>query len=138
MPSRASFAAVRRSVEREARSVGLLGRSNDMTPGDGLRPGFLANLDPSLTELIRQRAVVHHYPSGGMIVEANGRWTGIMLSGMARVFLRTPGGRQVTLRYARQGGSIGIASLLGGDTVSAPAGTAGFGLGARPPPGPPA
>jgi CRP-like cAMP-binding protein len=95
-----------------------------MTPGDGLRPGFLANLDPSLTELIRQRAVVHHYPSGGMIVEANGRWTGIMLSGMARVFLRTPGGRQVTLRYARQGGSIGIASLLGEDTVSAQAVTA--------------
>src|SRR3954452_10207700 len=56
-----------------------------------------------------------------MIVEANGRWTGIMLSGMARVFLRTPGGRQVTLRYARQGGSIGIASLLGEDTVSAQA-----------------
>lgn len=92
-----------------------------MTPGDGLSPGFLKNVEPSLADLIRQRAVVHHFPSGAMIVEADGRWTAIVLSGMARVFLPTPNGRQVTLRYAQAGGSIGIASLLAEDSVSAQA-----------------
>ena len=52
---------------------------------------------------------------------SDGHWTGIVLSGMARVFLRTPSGRQVTLRHARPGGSIGIGALLGEGAVSAQA-----------------
>ena len=92
-----------------------------MTPADNLAASFLANLDTSLVDAIRQRAVVHHHPSGDILCETNGHWTGILLSGMARVFLRTPGGRQVTLRHAQPGGSIGIAALLGEGAVSAQA-----------------
>ena len=64
---------------------------------------------------------MHHYRSGDMLVETDGLWTGIVISGMARVFLRTPTGRQVTLRHARAGGSVGIAALLGEGAVSAQA-----------------
>jgi CRP-like cAMP-binding protein len=72
-----------------------------MYQGGSLRGSFLANLEPRLTDSIRQRAVVHHHPSGDTIVsETEGRWTGIVLSGMARVFLHTETGRQVTIRYA--------------------------------------
>jgi CRP/FNR family transcriptional regulator len=79
-------------------------------------------VDPSVVDAIRQRAVVHHHPSGSIVVsEDDGKWTGIVLSGMARVFLRTPDGRQVTLRHARAGGSIGIGALLGEGAVSAQA-----------------
>ena len=93
-----------------------------MKQAGSLGGGFLANLEPSLTDSIRQRAVVHHHPSGDTIVsEAEGRWTGIVLSGMARVFLRTEAGRQVTIRHARRGATIGIAALLGEGLVSAQA-----------------
>lgn len=92
-----------------------------MTPADSLAESFLANLDSSVVDAIRQRAVVHHHPSGDILCETNGHWTGILLSGMARVFLRTPGGRQVTLRHAQPGGSIGIGALLGEGAVSAQA-----------------
>lgn len=89
---------------------------------NGLGGSFLASVDPSIVDAIRQRAVVHHHPSGGIVVsEEDGKWTGIVLSGMARVFLRTPDGRQVTLRHARAGGSIGIGALLGEGAVSAQA-----------------
>jgi len=54
-----------------------------------------------LLEAIRRRAVVHHHRSSDMVVSENERhWTGIVLGGMARVFLITKGGRQVTLRHA--------------------------------------
>jgi CRP-like cAMP-binding protein len=93
-----------------------------MKQASSLGGSFLATLEPSLTDSIRQRAVVHHHPSGDTIVsEAEGRWTGIVLSGMARVFLRTEAGRQVTLRHPRRGATIGIAALLGEGSVSAQA-----------------
>jgi CRP/FNR family transcriptional regulator len=93
-----------------------------MTSTNGLRASFLASVDPSTVDAIRQRAVVHHHTSGSLVVsEDEGNWTGIVLKGMARVFLRTPDGRQVTLRHARAGGSIGIGALLGKGAVSAQA-----------------
>ena len=93
-----------------------------MTSADSLAASFLASLDTPVVDAIRHRSVVHHHRSGDIIVsETNGPWTGIVLSGMARVFLRTPAGRQVTLRHARPGGSIGIGALLGEAAVSAQA-----------------
>jgi CRP-like cAMP-binding protein len=93
-----------------------------LAQADSLGASFLAALEPSLRDAIRQRAVVHHYQSGDVIVsEADGGWTGIVRSGMARVFLRTEAGRQVTLRHVQSGGSIGIGALLGESAVSAQA-----------------
>lgn len=93
-----------------------------MGQADSLRRSFLAQLPPTLVDSIRQQAVVHHVPSGETIVsEGDGRWTGIVLSGMARVYLRTEAGRQVTIRHARRGDTVGIAALLGDSTVSAQA-----------------
>ena len=40
---------------------------------------------------------------------------------MARIFLRTPEGRQVTLRTATAGGSIGIAAVFASSSISAQA-----------------
>ena len=76
-------------------------------------------LDPSLSAAVRQGAVVHHHLRGDTIVsETDGRWTGIVQSGVARVYLHTEAGRQVTLRHARRDDTIGIAGLLGESTVS--------------------
>jgi CRP-like cAMP-binding protein len=96
-----------------------------MKQAASLGGSFLDTLEPSLTDAIRQRAVVHHHRSGDVIVsETARRWSGIVLSGMARVFLRTESGRQVTIRHARRGATIGIGALLGEDSVSAQAVTA--------------
>ena len=89
---------------------------------EGLARSFLAGVDPAVLEALRQRAVVHHHASGDIVVaESEPHWTGVVLTGMARVFLTTPRGRQVTLRHARQGSSIGVGALLGDGTVSAQA-----------------
>jgi CRP/FNR family transcriptional regulator len=65
---------------------------------------------------------MHHYRSGDTIVtESEHDWTGLLVSGMARVYLRTREGRQVTLRHARPGSSIGIGAILDGFGVSAQA-----------------
>jgi CRP-like cAMP-binding protein len=90
--------------------------------GKGDRQKFLAGVEQALVEAIRQRSVVHHHRSGDRIVsESVPRWTGIVLTGMARVYLTTRTGRQVTLRHARAGNSIGIGALLGEGSVSAQA-----------------
>jgi CRP/FNR family transcriptional regulator len=96
-----------------------------MKQAGSLGESFLDTLEPSLTDLICQGAVVHQHRSGDIIVsESEGRWTGIVLSGMARVFLRTEAGRQVTIRHARRGATIGIAALLREGSVAAQAVTA--------------
>ena len=88
----------------------------------GIARSFLAQVDSPLLLAIRGRAVVHHHASGRAIVsEIEPQWTGILLSGLARVFLTTESGRQVTLRHARPGSSIGISAILGGGSVSAQA-----------------
>jgi len=93
-----------------------------MKPASSLAGSFLDALEPSLANAIRQRAVVHHHRSGDAIVsEAEGRWTGIVRSGIARVYLLTEAGRQVTIRLARRGETIGIAALMGESPVSAQA-----------------
>ena len=83
---------------------------------------FLASVDPWVVDALARRAVVQHADAGDVFVsETDSQWTGIVLSGMARVFLRTPAGRQVTLRIATPGGSIGIAAVFASSSISAQA-----------------
>ena len=89
---------------------------------DRFARSFLAELEPSVLVSVLQGSQVHHCRSGDIVVsETDAHWTGVVLSGMARVFLRTPSGRQVTLRHAQPGSSIGIGALLGDGAVSAQA-----------------
>lgn len=88
---------------------------------DAIGESFIGGLEPALRDSIRKRGVVRSYKPGEMIIGAHESWTGILLSGMARVFLRTPAGRQVTIRHALPNNSIGIGALLGDGEVSAQA-----------------
>ena len=88
----------------------------------GLRGSFLGAVAPRTVQAVTQRAAMQHVTAGDVFVsEADAPWTGIVLSGVARIFLRTPAGRQVTLRNARLGGSIGVAALFGDGSISAQA-----------------
>jgi CRP/FNR family transcriptional regulator len=93
----------------------------DVPAATGISQSFLADVRPSAVEAIRRLAVVYRHRSGDTVVSESEHWTGIVLRGMARVFLTTKGGRQVTLRHARPGSSIGVGALLGESTVSAQA-----------------
>ncbi len=93
-----------------------------MTPRSAVGGSFLAGVDPRVVDALTRRAVVQHVDAGEVFVsETDSDWTGIVLSGMARVFLRTAAGRQVTLRHATAGGSIGIAAVFASGSISAQA-----------------
>ncbi len=93
-----------------------------MASRDGLAQSFLNSLKPAVLDAIRQRSVVHHFRGGDIVVsEADHGWTAIVLAGMARVYLSTPTGRQVTLRHARPGNSIGVGALFVDGSISAQA-----------------
>jgi CRP-like cAMP-binding protein len=93
-----------------------------VTRNDNIAGSFLGGVEQSTLDAVTRRAVVHHHRSGDIVVsEADRHWTGIVLSGMARVYLTTPAGRQVTLRHARAGSSIGIGALMVDSSVSAQA-----------------
>jgi CRP/FNR family cyclic AMP-dependent transcriptional regulator len=53
-------------------------------------------------------------PAGDLIFrDEEPPWIPLIRAGVVRVFIRTETGRQVTIRYARSGDLIGLASLLG-------------------------
>lgn len=90
-----------------------------VTSRSALEGSFLASVDPRVVDAVTRRAVVQHVDAGEIFVsETDPQWAGIVLSGMARVFLRTPSGRQVTLRSATAGGSIGIAAVFASGSIS--------------------
>jgi CRP-like cAMP-binding protein len=93
-----------------------------MASRDSLAQSFLNRVQSPVADAIRQRSETHHFRSGDHIAtEADQHWTGIVMSGMARVYITTPAGRQVTLRHARPGSSIGMGALLNEGSVSAQA-----------------
>ena len=107
--------------------MGTPSRSATSGPAPGRLPvsrsalggSFLASVDPRVVDALTRRAVVQHVDAGDVFVsETDSQWAGIVLSGMARVFLRTPSGRQVTLRTATAGGSIGIAAVFASSSIS--------------------
>ena len=106
------------------RSATTAGPASGRAPvsGSALGGSFLASVDSRVVEALTRRAVVQHVDAGEVFVsETDSHWAGIVLSGMARVFLRTPSGRQVTLRTATAGGSIGIAAVFASSSISAQA-----------------
>lgn len=89
-------------------------RYADPTIPDGLAASFLSSFSPSTLEQIVRRGVVTHVGAGHLFIdEGEVDWAGILLSGVARVYLTTREGRQVTVRYVRQGGSVGIPCVVG-------------------------
>jgi CRP-like cAMP-binding protein len=98
---------------------------DDVISRRAVRTSFLGDVDPAVAEALTQSAVVQRFQAGEVFVsETDSQWTGIVLSGIARAFLRTPAGRQVTLRHTKAGGSIGLAGLLGAGSIAAQAVTA--------------
>jgi CRP/FNR family transcriptional regulator, cyclic AMP receptor protein len=91
----------------------------DREVDDALARSFLAQLPAELVGTLRAEGERADFPSGTTVYRAGSDpQAAVVVRGLIRVFLSSPGGRQVTVRYARSGDVLGIAVLVGG-----PAGT---------------
>ncbi len=80
-----------------------------------LSRSFMSALDPSLTRSLIRAAVRFDIPSGTVIYrDADRPRLALVLSGLMRVFMTSPEGRQITVRYAKHGDVLGVAVTVGG------------------------
>lgn len=82
---------------------------------DGLDGGFLFALPRDAAERLLSEAIRINVPAGALIYRDDERPRLIVVvTGLIRVFLSSPDGRQVTVRYARSGDVAGLALVIGG------------------------
>jgi CRP/FNR family transcriptional regulator, cyclic AMP receptor protein len=76
---------------------------------------FLGRMSPDLTRTLLATGVRSEYPAGTTIYRSgDAPRTLLVVSGLLRVFMSSPDGREVTVRYARAHDVLGIAVLVGG------------------------
>ena len=82
---------------------------------DALGQSFLAELPAELVDGLLAEGERADYPAGTTVYRAgDDPQAALVVRGLIRVYLSSPGGRQVTVRYARPGDVLGIAVLVGG------------------------
>jgi CRP/FNR family cyclic AMP-dependent transcriptional regulator len=86
----------------------------DLTQGEP-QGGFLSGLPEEAAERILVGAIRISVPAGAIVYreEETPRVIAV-IEGVLRVFLRSPDGRELTVRYARNGDVAGLALVLGG------------------------
>jgi CRP/FNR family transcriptional regulator, cyclic AMP receptor protein len=86
---------------------------------DALARSFLAGLPAEVACELQAEGERADCPAGTTVYRpGSAPRAALVVGGLLRVYLTSPEGRQVTVRYARPGGVLGIAVLVGG-----PAGT---------------
>ena len=87
----------------------------DQEVRDALAGSFLAALPPEVVEALLANGERFDYP-GGITVYRPGSppRAALVIRGLLRVYLSSPEGRQVTVRYARESDVLGIAAVVGG------------------------
>jgi CRP/FNR family transcriptional regulator len=76
---------------------------------------FLGTLPSYLVDALLERGEITDYPPGSTIYrESASPRTLLVVDGLLRVYMTSPEGRQVTVRYARARDVLGIAVLVGG------------------------
>ena len=86
----------------------------DRDVDDAVARSFLAGLPAELAGRLRAEGERVDYPAGTTVYRAgDDPRAALVVRGLIRVYLSSPGGRQVTVRYARPGDVLGIAVLVG-------------------------
>jgi CRP/FNR family transcriptional regulator len=82
---------------------------------EALAKSVLAAFPPALRETLIQDAIHVDLPTGTTLYyEEDEPRCGLVITGLIRVYLTSPDGRQITVRYARVGDILGIAAIVGG------------------------
>jgi CRP/FNR family transcriptional regulator, cyclic AMP receptor protein len=104
------------------REAGVMGRSMGSSAAGSTREvvrsaivaSFLGSLPEPLMDAMYSGSTLHHVVAGEVFVDdSEPDWVGIMVSGLARVYLDPPDGPELTVRYVRPGGAVGVAALAG-------------------------
>lgn len=83
--------------------------------GGAIPRGFLATLPAQAAERLLAEAIHLDVPAGGVVYRDEERGRAIVVEqGLLRVYLTSPDGRQVTIRYARNGEIVGLLLVIGG------------------------
>lgn len=89
---------------------------------EALAKSVLAAFPPTLRETLTQDAIQVDLPAGTTLYhEEDEPRCGLVITGLIRVYMTSPDGRQVTVRYARAGNLLGIAAIVGVSLSSIPA-----------------
>jgi CRP/FNR family transcriptional regulator len=76
---------------------------------------MLAAFPTALRDTLIQEALRVDLPAGTTLYyEEDEPRCGLVITGLIRVYMTSPDGRQITVRYARTGDMLGIAALVGG------------------------
>jgi CRP/FNR family transcriptional regulator len=87
----------------------------DQDVEEALVRSFLGRLPPEVVAKLRSEGERADYPAGTTIYRAGADpRTMLVVRGLIRVYMTSPEGRQVTVRYARAADVLGIAVLVGG------------------------
>src|SRR5215208_475239 len=89
--------------------------SSDISARPALRDSFLSVLSPDSLEKLLADSIHLDIPAGGVLYrESDSPRLALVLGGLVRVYLTSPDGRQVTVRYARRGEVLGAPVAVGG------------------------
>ncbi len=76
---------------------------------------ILAEFPPPLLQTLLRDAIRLEIPAGTVLYdEQDDPRCGLVIAGLIRVYMTSPDGRQITVRYARAGDMLGIAAIVGG------------------------
>ena len=82
---------------------------------EGARRSVIDALSAAARARIVEAAIEVDVPAGGIVYRENGRPRCVLvLEGLLRVYMTASDGRQVTIRYTREGSLLGIATAVGG------------------------
>jgi CRP/FNR family transcriptional regulator, cyclic AMP receptor protein len=82
---------------------------------EALARSFLGRLPPEVVARLRSEGERAGYPAGPTICRAGSAPRAMLVvRGLIRVYMTSPEGRRVTVRYARDGDVLGMAVLAGG------------------------
>src|SRR4051794_41123673 len=89
--------------------------ASDLAAHPALRDSFLSVLPPDSLEQLLADAIRLDIPAGSVLYrEGESPRLALVLGGLIRVYLTSPDGRQVTVRYARRGDVLGAPVAVGG------------------------
>jgi CRP/FNR family cyclic AMP-dependent transcriptional regulator len=82
---------------------------------EAIAKSMLAAFPPTLRATLTQEAIPVDLPAGTTLYyEEDEPRCGLVITGLIRVYMTSPDGRQITVRYARTGELLGIAAIVGG------------------------
>lgn len=89
--------------------------SLDEATRQALAASFLSTFPPTALDQLLSDALRLDIPAGGIPYRHSDLpRVGLVVSGLVRVFMASPEGRQVTVRYAKRGEMLGIPTVAGG------------------------